>query len=111
MAGFSPAVKRLIIDRDNGLCCRCDRLGTDIHHRRPRGMGGTRRPDTDQPPNGVLLCRTCHVWVEANRADATAEGWLVGQSTDPATVPVWRHRSWWLLDDGGWTATDPTPPF
>ncbi len=110
MSGFQPSVKRAIIDRD-GTCARCERPGTDIHHRRPRGMGGSGNPDTNRPANGVLLCRPCHSWVEANRADATEQGWLVPQRADPALVPVWRGGSWWLLDGDGWTPTDLTPPF
>lgn len=64
-----------------------------FHHRRARGMGGTRRPDTNSPANLLLLCGTgttgCHGRVEANRAAAHQLGWLLHQTEDPAQVPAY----------------------
>lgn len=103
--GPSPAVKDLVVDRADGCCevCRA-RLATlmgdswtwirpySIHHRRPRGMGGTRRPDANSPANLLLLCGTgttgCHLQVETHRDEAIALGLLVHQADDPAGVPV-----------------------
>lgn len=63
-----------------------------FHHRRPRGMGGTTRTATNEPPNLLLLCGTgttgCHGRVEANRDLAYRLGWLLHQAEDPATVPA-----------------------
>lgn len=64
-----------------------------LHHRRPRGMGGTRRADTNSPANLLLLCGTgttgCHSRVEASRAAAHQLGWLLHQTEDPAQVPAY----------------------
>ena len=64
-----------------------------FHHRRPRGMGGTRRPDTNSPANLLLLCGTgttgCHSRVEENRAAAHQLGWLLHQTEDPTQVPAY----------------------
>lgn len=107
MSGFTPATVRLIVDRDQGTCARCGAgvdpsrrgVGWSIHHRRPRGMGGSRDPQVSSPVNGVVLCGSgttgCHGWVEANREDARLMGWLVPQWRNPAEVPVRHHGHGW----------------
>lgn len=67
-----------------------DRRGVDyhVHHRRPRRMGGSQLPDTNQPQNLLILCARCHTDVESLRTVAYEGGWLVRQHEDPATVPV-----------------------
>ena len=90
---------------------RCERcaipfFGTnagDPHHRRPRGMGGSKDNGTNRLANLVALCRRCHDDIESNRARALVEGWLVPQGKDPAKVPVWSrlHGGWVLLSDDG----------
>ena len=112
----TPATVDLVWDRDKGACARCGKplfrpnRGVDwsLHHRRPRGMGGTRETWVNLPGNLVLLCGSgttgCHGWVEGNRATATDVGWLVSRlaryrSTD---VPVFHalHGMVRLIDDG-----------
>ena len=66
--------------RDGGRCRRCKEEGTDIHHRLPRKMGGTTWEHIHDPDLLVLLCRSCHAWVESNRAQANEEGWLLGEA-------------------------------
>lgn len=89
--------------RADGHCERCGRsianYPADIHHRRPRSMGGTRRPEIHAPESLVVLCRDCHVWVESNRAQASEHGWLVlhRDPRDPAEVPVFVAGGWWLV--------------
>ena len=102
---FSPIARALILDREGGECFRCrlkvvwwpdDRPQAlapySIHHRRPRGMGGSTDDLTDHPSNGILVCGTgttgCHGWIEAHRSAALADGYLVRQGVDPSTVPV-----------------------
>ncbi|HEX6970244.1 MAG TPA: HNH endonuclease signature motif containing protein [Micromonosporaceae bacterium] len=77
----------------DGYCIRCgetlhERRPHVLHHRRPRAMGGTQRPDVNSPQNLVWLCCPCHDFIEANRAEAYMKGWLVAQSADPLGVPL-----------------------
>jgi len=105
LTGFSPLVRSLIYERSAGRCEICDEWASDaqLHHRRARGMGSTRRPDTNLPSNALLLCAACHRRVESYRSQAYDNGWLVRQSGDPATTPVLRRGVWVVLDpDGGY---------
>ena len=102
--GPSPAVRQLVWERDGGCCVRCGIYGGvhtfpphQIHHRRPRGMGGTRREDTNSPANLVLLCGGyCHRYIESDRLKGLETGYLVQQGHDPATTPI-RYRGRWVL--------------
>lgn len=81
-----------------------------IHHRRPRGMGGTIRPDTNQEPNLLLLCPDCHARVESRRGEAFTKGWLVPQSGDPAQIAVLvDHGSRWVYLTADGTYSDIPP--
>lgn len=103
-------IRSQVLDRDEFMCVRC---GTyvgpfgdySIHHRRPRGMGGTKRPETDLPANLLTLCGSgttgCHGQVESDRLEAISDGYLVGQTIDPATIPVRTHRGMAYLDNDG----------
>lgn len=106
-----------------------------LHHRQPRGMGGTKRYHVrdalarlvEQLPllsAMGLLCGTgttgCHGWVERNRELAAWFGWLVpapvpGRSTaatDPAQVPVvLPDRRRVLLDEYGNYRPVPWGPY
>jgi hypothetical protein len=109
----SKLVRRTVLERDNHICVRCGLyVGPfgeySLHHRRPRGMGGSKRLDTDMPANLVLLCGSgttgCHGYVEANRTEALSVGLLLPQSVTPADIPILTHRGWLLLDNEGcWT--------
>jgi hypothetical protein len=83
------------------MCCeRCSvpvaAMPHEVHHRRPRGAGGSSRPDTNLPSNLVLLCGTstsgCHGFCESERDAAREEGFLVRQGADPALQPVLHAR-------------------
>lgn len=107
--GFSPLVRCLIYERSAGRCERCDVWASDaeIHHRRPRGMSGTRRPETNYASNGALLCGQCHRVVESHRSKAFDDGWLVRQSHNPAEIPVLRRGVLVRLDvEGGFTEVE-----
>lgn len=105
--GPTRTVREGCILRSGGRCERCERplhgLPFSLHHRRPRGMGGTVRPDANLASNLLVLCGTgttgCHGWTEARRAEAFEEGLLIRQTDDPATVPVLLERGWVLLTD------------
>ena len=105
---FSPIARALILDRDGGKCFRCGRTvvwwptgesrrpeivcAYSIHHRRPRGMGGSKDPISDHPANGLTLCGTgttgCHGWVESHRSAALADGYLLEHPQDPRSAPI-----------------------
>jgi hypothetical protein len=100
----------------------CERCGVDlqgargsgwsIHHRRPRGMGGTRRPDTNSPANLLAVCGSgntaCHGEIESNRAHAQENGWLVPQVLNPAEVAVLIcGERWRYLNELGDYVTEP----
>src|SRR5262245_49805136 len=95
--GPDEDTRLLVWDRDHGQCVRCGsalRWATwPCHHRRPRALGGSSRPDTNSPANLLALCPSCHAHIESHRAEALTNGWLVLQLTDPASVAV-------LVEDG-----------
>ncbi|GHE31992.1 hypothetical protein GCM10017673_38450 [Streptosporangium violaceochromogenes] len=84
-----------------------------VHHRQPRGMGGTRRPTTHGLSNLMMLCggrlggvTGCHgLRVELDRAAAETLGWIVphgnGPASDPRLVPIvlWHSGRRVRLDD------------
>lgn len=88
MANPSPALRKLILRRAGDLCEMCQGVGAQIHHRRPRGSGGSRRADTNTAPNLILLCLRCHMWVESNRSASYEAGLLLHMNVNPETVPV-----------------------
>lgn len=107
MSGFTARQVAVIIDRDAGACVRCGvvvvhlqrGIAWSIHHRRPRGMGGSRSPEVNAAPNGLVLCGSgttgCHGWVEGHREQARQEGLLVPSWRDPTDVPVRTRRHGW----------------
>jgi len=106
----TTTVLALLRERSVGRCEMCGRPATNTHHRRPRGMGGSKDPATDRPANLARLCGSgttgCHGWIENNRTAAEDCGWLVPQGHDPATVPILimglgGMLDWVLLDDDG----------
>ena len=106
--GPDRATADMVLRRDRHRCRRCGGAGQQIHHRRPRGMGGTRDPLINSPSNLVLLCQACHAWIEGHRTDAARDGWLLSRltSSSPASVPiVTGGLPVWLGDDGD---TSPT---
>jgi hypothetical protein len=101
-------VVEAVLERAQYSCEACgvlvgDRRGVDwsVQHRRPRGMGGTKRRGTNLPSNLMILCGSattgCHGFAESNRESALAAGWLVSQGKDPATAPVLVCKRWVLL--------------
>lgn len=114
--GPTTATRKAVMARANGCCERCGKRITgeySIHHRKPRGMGGTKDEAVNLPSNLVLLCGSattpdgCHTSVEKFRQAAINTGWIVARTADPARVPV-RFASglWYLLNaDGSLTET------
>jgi hypothetical protein len=97
-----------------GMCCeRCGvsvaATGHHVHHRQPRQMGGSSRPEINCPSNLLLLCAPrCHSEVESSRQISYERGWLVRPGHNPATSPVWiAGRGWtFLRDDGTYAPTE-----
>jgi 5-methylcytosine-specific restriction endonuclease McrA len=79
-------VRATVLSRDKGRCARCNvwaaNTPSDVHHRKPRGMGGTRDVRSKDHRNLVLLCRSCHGDVESHRALAYDTGWLIRSYND-----------------------------
>lgn len=89
------------------------RSAISIHHRLPRGSGGTRRPETNSLARLMLACGTgttgCHGWAESNRTAAEVRGILLrhvhgrGEETDAAAAVL-------LLPGGRRVLLDPRAP-
>lgn len=101
-----PAVVLAVKLRAGGRCERCaGPVPTDaeVHHRIPRGMGGSRNdPRINLASNLVVLCGKCHRWIESYRDAARADGWLVLRTAEPNATPIEsRLHGHVLLDDFG----------
>ena len=92
--------------------------GMSIHHRKPRGMGGTVDIRINNPSNLMAICGSgttgCHGWLESHREDAYIKGWLVHRNDDPANIPVVidggvRNRLVFLTDDCQYAEEAPNP--
>ena len=66
-----------------GHRCQAPQLDGDcagrlvVHHRKVRGMGGSRDPSIHDLANLAVLCDAHHVWVHANPAQSYELGLLV----------------------------------
>lgn len=101
--GPSREVALSVVERD-GMCRRCrNSAGAQIHHRKPRGAGGSSDPRINSRANLVWLCSGCHAEIESFRNEARDSGWLVRFSEDPETVPLvdLTGSQFWLTDDDG----------
>ena len=103
VSAFSDVVKARVMARSGGMCENCNhRQGLEYHHRRNRGMGGSRDPRTGYASNCLLLYPPCHLWATDNKRPAMEVGVVVSNFCDnPALEPVWRRDQWVLLDDEG----------
>lgn len=102
----SPHVGKLVTLRDGQCVARVThpmaREGEQIHHRKPRGMGGTRVNDSGCASNLIWLCRECHEWIESHRTEALDNGWLIVRGVErPQTIPLLYLGHWMYLTDDG----------
>lgn len=110
--GPTAAQRQRVAERAVDCCERCGRvlrhegewvLAHSVHHRLPRGRGGT-----NAYSNLALLCGTgvtgCHGEVEWRRTEAYTTGWLVRTGFDPAEVVLrlWTGERVTLTDDGNY---------
>ena len=100
---FSAATAALIEARAKGRCEYCGREAPtwQIHHRRPRGMGGTKRPGTAGAANGVLTHHWCHTRIERERAESREIGFLLYQGDTPEMIPILINQEWVRLNNDG----------
>lgn len=88
--GPKCSARDAVHERSGGLCefvwCPC--RAEQMHHRRPRRMGGSSAADTNDSSNLVDLCSAHHAWVESNRLDAIAMGLILPAGAVPAQVSV-----------------------
>lgn len=103
--GPDKATVEALFERSHERCERCGGMGEQIHHRRARGMGGSRLGDTNALQNLVHICAPCHAFIESNREWAYEYGWLVRSHADPAEVPI-RIQGSWLRLSGTYTLCD-----
>jgi 5-methylcytosine-specific restriction protein A len=106
--GAHPTTIIIVKDRARGCCERCARsvpTEAEVHHRIPRGMGGSRDPRINQASNLVVLCGDCHRWIESYRNAARDRGWLLHRSDNPWEEPIFSHLHGYVLlgDDGSVT--------
>lgn len=96
-------VKRVVKHRDKSKCVLCGRVKNelDVHHRKPKQMGGSDALTTYGLANLVSLCRNHHSWVHAHPADAMELGLLLSQSADPEQEPVLVHGMQLVLTNLG----------
>jgi hypothetical protein len=114
-------VRTMFFEREEQACFYCRRSlawslrgsmlsgGWSLHHRKGRGMGGTREHMTF--PHGLVLCGTgttgCHGWVTENPEEAFKYGLCVPKNaTTPEFAPVnvrVRDKAgrWFLLTQDG----------
>jgi hypothetical protein len=76
----TAATAKTVRDRELDRCQLCggreweDANGFDLHHLRPKSMGGTADPQRDAPERLALLHAECHKEVHANPREARALG-------------------------------------
>ena len=93
MADQIPKTNRQLVQgRAFGRCERCLKttLCGHLHHRRPKGLGGSKAPDRHDVSNLVYLCPEDHSWAHGNPLEAIAAGYLVPRSSglSPLLVPI-----------------------
>ncbi|AVO21671.1 HNH endonuclease [Mycobacterium phage MooMoo] len=101
--GFPLEVKAIAWSRCGGRCEVCGEATSDLqhHHRRARGMGSTRRPETNLPANCLMVCHLDHNRIESHRTLSYNNGWLIRSMHNPMETPVLYRGKWVLLDDDG----------
>lgn len=106
MQTISKAVQQIVEARSGGVCevaaIGCTGEATQMHHRRPKGMGGDKRPATNAPGNLLHVCYACHRMIEDNRLDAALHGWLLHSEQSPADeICTYRSFDGTILHDDG----------
>lgn len=111
--GPDASTELAVIKRDEARCVICGQgisgeRGKDwsLHHRLPRGAGGSREVFINLPANLIVICGSgttgCHGWAESRRTEAQDAGYLIRHGDDPADMPIHHavHGLSWLDDLG-----------
>jgi 5-methylcytosine-specific restriction protein A len=124
--GPTKTTRDIVWERAGGRCELCGGSlagiqGFSRHHRLPRRMGGSSRPELNTPANLLLVCGSgttgCHGRIESRRAQAYEDGLLLHEGADPAVEPVilanpsvsaWPQTVWLTLD-GCYSTERPAP--
>lgn len=107
-------IRLATLARDAYRCQRCGhRLAPwwySLQHRDARGMGGSKL--LHRLANLVALCGTattgCHGYVESQRTESYALGWLVPNGAVPEEWPVLRFQRSWEQPGETWETAQPT---
>jgi len=91
-----------ILMRSGGVCECCGQQRYEsLHHRTPRGMGGSIDPALNSPANITGVCghgtAKCHGRIEVSRIIAMNYGWLVPRGQDSAETPILYRGTWALI--------------
>lgn len=100
---FTETTRKQVEARAKGLCEVCGgRVDmAQLHHRKPRGMGGTKNPASRSAANALYVHFRCHEWIERNRTEAYSMGYLVHQTEHSTDKPVLLPSGWFVLTDDG----------
>lgn len=118
--GPSQQIVQAIIGRSTMFCeaghtCGAKYLSGErgyawsVHHRRSRGMGGSKAPAINLPANLLVVCGSgttgCHGFLEANPLWAFDNGLRIHTLPQRLTVPIdsLLHGRVLLDDNAGWT--------
>ena len=106
-------VKGVVMERDNWTCAAGPERAVDVHHRQPKGMGGSADPVIAfGAVNLIGLCREHHDLCHAEDPEMGRRGFMLKPEQDPAETPVYVRSEWgcerfWLLPGGGLSRTGP----
>lgn len=105
MTAISQTTVDLINERSGGVCEVCEAApASNLHHRRARGMGGT-RAQIHGPEWLLHLCGTgttgCHGYIENHPEISYSKGWKLRRTREPAISPVQLGGRWYILTPDG----------
>jgi hypothetical protein len=103
-------IRFMVLQRAMYKCERCGggatAFGFSVHHRLPRGMGGSKNSELHKPANLITLCGSgvdgCHGWVESNREQARLDGYLLFRIDSASEIPFKDNEgNLWLINNFG----------
>lgn len=104
MTSLKPSEWAKLLERDGQRCVHCGATdGLAPHHRRNRGMGGSKALETAS--NLLLVCSWLNGQMESDAETAEmakSHGWKLLSWQSPTKYPVWDEISqsmFWLADD------------